>query len=172
LPAQSAETIAQAALLHDLGKIGVPETILRKPGALTAAEWEVMRRHPVTGARIVSPLEFFDEGALILRHHHERLDGSGYPDRLTGEAIPLGARIVAVADVYDALTSERPYRRGLAHADAIRVLHGEAGRTLDRRLVAVAVDLLSARLPPGGGGGENGLRADGRGSHGAAERDI
>jgi putative nucleotidyltransferase with HDIG domain len=136
------EKIAQAALLHDLGKIGVPESILRKSSALTEQEWEVMRRHPVTGAQIVAPLEFFDDGALIVRHHHERLDGSGYPDGLSGEAIPLGARIVAVADVYDALTSRRPYRARLTHAEAIHVLRREAGRTLDGHLVALFVDMI------------------------------
>jgi putative nucleotidyltransferase with HDIG domain len=156
LPPQTAETIAQAALLHDLGKIGVPESILRKPAALTDAEWEIMRRHPVTGAQIVAPLEFFDEGAIILRHHHERLDGSGYPDGLTGEAIPLGARIVAVADAYDALTSERPYRRGLTHADAVQMLLDEAGRTLEGRLVAVAVTLVSEAAVPGVRSGRDG----------------
>ena len=83
-----AETVAQAGLLHDLGKIAVPERILKKPGPLSPEEWEIMRRHPVTGAQIVAPLEFFDEGAVILRHHHERLDGSGYPDGLRGEMIP------------------------------------------------------------------------------------
>ena len=144
LPRLAAETIAQAALLHDLGKIGVPESILRKPGSLTEEEWAIMRRHPVTGAQIVAPLEFFDDGAVIVRHHHERLDGSGYPDGLTGEAIPLGARIVAVPDVYDALTSGRPYRAALTHAEAIQVLDREGGRTLDGRLVALFVEALQA----------------------------
>jgi putative nucleotidyltransferase with HDIG domain len=142
LPRLATETIAQAALLHDLGKIGVPESILRKGGALTEEEWDIMRRHPVTGAQIVAPLEFFDDGAIIVRHHHERLDGSGYPDGLRGEAIPLGARIVAVADVYDALTSRRPYRARLTHAEAIQVLLREGGRTLDERLVGLFVDML------------------------------
>lgn len=148
LPHSAAETVAQAALLHDIGKIGVPESILRKPGLLTAEEWEIMRRHPVTGAQIVAPLEFFDEGAVILRHHHERLDGSGYPDGLTGDGIPLGARVVAVADVFDALTSSRPYRASLSTADAIAVLHDEAGRTLDQRLVALCVDVVGAGHTP------------------------
>lgn len=148
LPRPATETIAQAALLHDLGKIGVPEGILRKAGALTEEEWEIMRRHPVTGAQIVAPLEFFDDGAIIVRHHHERLDGSGHPDGLKGQAIPLGARIVAVADVYDALTSHRPYRARLTHAEAIHVLLRERGRTLDEHLVSLFVDMLETPPAP------------------------
>ena len=112
LTSPAAETVAQAGRLHDLGKIGVPESVLGKGGPLTDEEWAVMRLHPLTGAQILAPLEFFGEGMLIVRHHHERFDGSGYPDGLRGPAIPLGARIVAVADVYDALTSDRPYRGG------------------------------------------------------------
>src|SRR6266446_2058556 len=167
-PRPAAETIAQAALLHDLGKIGVPESILRKPGALTGEEWEIMRRHPVTGAQIVAPLEFFDDGAIIVRHHHERLDGSGYPDRLAGEGIPLGARIVAVADVYDALTSGRPYRAGLAHAEAVQALHHEGGPTLDDRLVALLVDILETAPATRA----SGAAARGSGHHGAPERSV
>jgi putative nucleotidyltransferase with HDIG domain len=148
LPRATIETIAHAALMHDLGKIGVPESLLRKPGPLTEPEWEIMRRHPVTGAQIVAPLEFFDEGAIIVRHHHERLDGSGYPDGLCGAAIPLGARIVAVADTYDALTSRRPYRAGLTHAEAIHVLRREGGRTLDAELVQVFVEAIQMSPPP------------------------
>ncbi len=148
LATREAEVIAQSGLLHDLGKIGVPERILRKPGPLTEEEWSVMRRHPLTGAQIVAPLEFFSDGALIVRHHHEREDGSGYPDGLSGETIPLGARVVAVADVYDALTSDRPYRRGLTHAAALERLAAEAGRTLDSRLTRLFTDML-ADAPPG-----------------------
>jgi putative nucleotidyltransferase with HDIG domain len=154
------ETIGQAALLHDLGKIGVPEGILRKPGPLTTEEWEIMRRHPVTGAQIVAPLEFFDEGAVIVRHHHERMDGSGYPDGLIGDTIPLGARIVAVADTYDALTSGRPYRAAMSSADAIRVLRAESGRTLDGQLIELLVDIVGPWPSPnhGPGLGESGPR--------------
>ena len=100
-----------------------------------------MRRHPLTGAQIVSPFEFFATGALTIRHHHERLDGSGYPDGLAGEAIPIGARIVAVADVYDALTSDRPYRTALPREAALEYLMRQAGRTLDGRAVAALVEL-------------------------------
>jgi putative nucleotidyltransferase with HDIG domain len=135
LPRDVAAVVAQAGLLHDIGKIGVPELVLRKPGPLGAGEWEVMRQHPVTGAQIVAPFEFFAEGALIIRHHHERCDGSGYPDGLLRDAIPLGSRIVAVVDVYDALTSDRPYRRALSVSDAIGELTREAGRTLDGDVV-------------------------------------
>ncbi|HKZ05657.1 MAG TPA: HD domain-containing phosphohydrolase, partial [Methylomirabilota bacterium] len=110
LPAADVECVTHAGLLHDIGKIGVPESLLRKRGTLTGEEWAVMRQHPVIGARIVAPFEFFAGGAMVIRHHHERWDGSGYPDGLAGGAIPLGARVVAVADVLDALTSDRPYR--------------------------------------------------------------
>ena len=135
-------TIGEAGLLHDLGKIGVPEHILRKRGPLTDEEWIAMRRHPLTGAQIVAPLEFFADAALIVRHHHERHDGSGYPDGLAGECIPIGARIVAIADVYDALTSERPYRRRLLREEAVQVMRDDAGLTLEPRLTTLFLDLI------------------------------
>jgi HD-GYP domain-containing protein (c-di-GMP phosphodiesterase class II) len=143
LSESAAETVAQAGLVHDLGKIGIPEDILRKPGALSPAEWELMRGHPLTGAQILAPLEFFEDGAVIVRHHHERLDGTGYPDRLSGEAIPIGARIVAIADVFDALTSDRAYRGALSAGEAVRHLRREAGRGLDAELVERFVQVLS-----------------------------
>jgi HD-GYP domain-containing protein (c-di-GMP phosphodiesterase class II) len=131
LSTEEAATVAQAGLLHDIGKIGVPEAVLRKRGPLDPEEWEVMKRHPLTGAQIVAPFEFFSAGALIIRHHHERLDGTGYPDGLVGDAIPLGARIIAVADVWDALTSDRPYRVALPPATARAYLCEQSGSTLD-----------------------------------------
>jgi putative nucleotidyltransferase with HDIG domain len=140
------ETIAQAGLLHDIGKIGVPESILGKRGPLDADEWAAMRRHPVIGAQIVAPFEFLGGASLTIRHHHERYDGSGYPDGLGGEAIPLGARIVAVADVYDALTSDRPYRAALSQPEAIGLLVAEVGRTLDERVVTAFVRLGQDRV--------------------------
>ena len=144
LPPSDVDMIGQAGLLHDIGKIGVPEAVLRKRGELDDAEWALMRKHPLTGAQIVSPFEFFAAGALTIRHHHERLDGSGYPDGLAGEAIPIGARIVAVADVYDALTSDRPYRAALPRDAALEYVERQAGRTLDGRVVAVFVKLAGA----------------------------
>ena len=141
LPSREVDVIAQAGLLHDIGKIGVPEAVLGKPGRLDPDEWEIMRRHPVIGAQIVAPFEFFAAGAIIVRHHHERWDGSGYPDGLRGTAIPLGARIVAVADVYDALTSSRPYREALPHHTAIQYIGEEAGRTLDEDIAAALIRL-------------------------------
>jgi HD-GYP domain-containing protein (c-di-GMP phosphodiesterase class II) len=144
LSADQVDTIAHAGLLHDIGKIGVPETLLRKRGALDADEWVVMRNHPVIGAQIVAPFDFFAGGAVVIRHHHERWDGSGYPDGLMGDAIPLGARIVAVADVFDALTSDRPYRAALPQATALAYLVEEAGRTLDATVVAALLGLVQA----------------------------
>ena len=142
LSPEDVETIAQAGLLHDIGKIGVPEPILRKPGALDEREWALMRRHPVIGAQIVAPFECLAGASIVIRHHHERHDGSGYPDGLAGEAIPLGSRIVAVADVYDALTSDRPYRRALSRREALDHLADEAGRLLDARVVEVGLRLF------------------------------
>ena len=101
-----------------------------------------MRNHPIIGAQIVAPFEFFAAGALVIRHHHERWDGTGYPDGLAGAAIPLGARIVAVADVFDALTSDRPYRGALSRDVALAHLIGEAGRTLDADVVAALLGLV------------------------------
>ena len=141
LSPSEAEIVARAGLLHDIGKIGIPEAVLRKPGSLSADEWNLMRRHPVIGAQIVAPFEFFTAGAVIIRHHHERVDGSGYPDGLAGAAIPMGARIVAVADVYDALTSDRPYRPALSVDDALAHLMAQAGRGLDEEIVGTFIGL-------------------------------
>ncbi len=111
-------TLRRGALLHDIGKIGVPDNVLRKPAALSEAEWVVMKRHPEHGARIISQIPFLEDVSRIVRHHHERWDGNGYPDGILGEAIPLGARIFAIADSFDAMTSDRPYRRAMSVKDA------------------------------------------------------
>lgn len=141
LESYEVEVIARAGLLHDLGKIGVPEHVLGKRGPLTADEWELMRRHPLLGAEIVAPLEFFAAGAEVIRYHHERWDGSGYPEGLRATAIPIGARVVAVADVWDALTSDRPYRPAMPEAEAVKVLESDAGRTLDEDVVVAFLGL-------------------------------
>ena len=127
--------IERAACVHDVGKIIVSPEILEKPGALTTCEFEEMQRHAVFGARLVASLE--DPGLTeIVRHHHERIDGSGYPDRLCGAEIPLGARIVAVVDCYDALTSRRAYRDPVPQDVAVAIVTEEAGCTLDPDVVA------------------------------------
>jgi response regulator RpfG family c-di-GMP phosphodiesterase len=130
-----ADTVAQAGRLHDLGKIGVPESVLGKSGPLTDEEWAVMRLHPLTGAQILAPLEFFGDGMLIVRHHHERFDGSGYPAGLVGEQIPLAGRIVALADVYDALTSRRVYKSALHHEVVRSMILEETGAHFDPAIV-------------------------------------
>jgi HD-GYP domain-containing protein (c-di-GMP phosphodiesterase class II) len=127
-----------AARVHDVGKIIVSPEILEKPGPLSGVERAEIQRHSVFGARLVASLD--DDGlTAIVRHHHERIDGSGYPDGLAGTAIPLGARIVAVADTFDALTSRRPYRKAFSPADAMALLEDEAGCTLDPAIVTAFI---------------------------------
>ncbi len=135
LPAEQVTRIRTAAAMHDVGKVHTPRAILRKPGKLTDAEYEVMKRHPADGAQMVEVLQD-KQLSSIVRHHHERLDGTGYPDRLRGEDIPLGARIIAVADTFDAMTASRPYRSARAHREALEVLAREAGTKLDAEVVS------------------------------------
>jgi HD-GYP domain-containing protein (c-di-GMP phosphodiesterase class II) len=134
LPKDEIVRLREAAAVHDVGKLGVPREILLKPGGLTMQEFAVIQRHCETGASIVSTLED-PKLTAIVRHHHERVDGNGYPLGLAGEDIPLGARIVAVADTFDALTSARPYRRPVNRHDAMRELQSCAGTQLDREAV-------------------------------------
>ncbi|MGH2969681.1 MAG: HD-GYP domain-containing protein, partial [Solirubrobacteraceae bacterium] len=137
-------TIRSAAALHDVGKVETPRAVLNKPGRLTDEEFATIKRHPVDGAEMVAVLGD-PELAAIVRHHHERLDGRGYPDGLAGEQIPLGARIIAVADTFDAITSSRPYRRALAHKKAIDTLKREAGAQLDAAVVSAFLSYYSGR---------------------------
>jgi putative two-component system response regulator len=116
------------ALFHDLGKIAVPDAVLRKPGPLTSEEYSVMKSHPGVGADLCRPLRTMKQIIPIIRHHHEKLDGSGYPDGLRGDEIPLIVRIVSVVDVYDALTTDRPYRAAYSAAEALRLLMSEVER--------------------------------------------
>ncbi len=129
------EVIAVAALLHDVGKIGVPDFILRKPGALTGDEFDAIRQHPQIGAVIVAAVAGLESALDSVRHHHERWDGAGYPDRLRGEQIPLHARIMAVADAYSALTMDRPYRQGRSHDAALAVLKDGSGSQWDAQCI-------------------------------------
>jgi HD-GYP domain-containing protein (c-di-GMP phosphodiesterase class II) len=129
-------TLGRAAILHDIGKIGVPDAVLNKPGPLTAAERASIQEHPARGDAIIGGIRSLRRERGGVRAHHERLDGSGYPDGLRGEAIPLEARIIAVADTYDALTSQRAYRAALPPARALAIIAAEAGDKLDPRCVA------------------------------------
>lgn len=144
MPKVLLEDLFSAAPMHDVGKIGIPDAILRKPGRLDEDELRVMRQHPEIGARIIGQHQ---DGMLAMAHrialyHHEKWDGSGYPFGLAGEAIPLEARIVAIADVFDALTSVRPYKRAWTFDEALGLLRQEAGRHFDPSLVAVFLGLL------------------------------
>jgi putative two-component system response regulator len=128
-------TLELAAYMHDIGKIGVSESILMKPGKLDEAEWAQMRLHPDTGSNILSNIQDLSHLAEIIRHHHERVDGSGYPDGLSGEDIPLLARILAVADAFDAMTSDRPYRSAMSDGEAIARLREGVGTQFDETIV-------------------------------------
>jgi PAS domain S-box-containing protein/putative nucleotidyltransferase with HDIG domain len=142
LPEEEAKDMRWAAILHDIGKIGSPDHILRKPGPLTEHEWTVMRRHPVVGEEILLPVERMRGVAKIVRHHQEKWDGTGYPDGLRGEAIPLGARILAVVDAYSAIIDERPYKTPKTPAEAEAEIRGCAGTHFDPRIVEVFYQAL------------------------------
>jgi len=141
------QAIEAAALLHDTGKIAVPEHILNKPGKLTPAEFEKMKLHAPIGAEILSAIEFPYPVVPIVRHHHENWDGTGYPDRIRGEAIPIGARILSVVDCFDALTSDRPYRRRMSNADALAILIERRGTMYDPAIVDTFVKTYERLMP-------------------------
>lgn len=133
-----------AGYLHDIGKIGIREAVLNKPGKLDDSEWQMIQQHPVFAGRILGPIPELTEIIEIVVHHHERYDGTGYPDGLEGGRIPLGARVLAVADTYDALTSKRPYRDALTDAEAIRIIDEAAGTQLDPVIVRAFLDMRAA----------------------------
>lgn len=144
-----AEDLLNAAPMHDVGKIGIPDAILRKPGKLDAAEWDVMRRHPEIGAQIIGenqPSGLLQLACSIALNHHEKWDGSGYPRGLAAEAIPIEARIVALADVFDALTARRPYKEPWPLADTLAHLQAQAGLHFDPSLVPLFLDLVPQLL--------------------------
>ncbi len=137
LPETEVTHIGEAALLHDLGKIGIPDRILTKPGRLTIEEFAEVQKHPAAGADILRAIPLLRRHATAVRHHHERYDGSGYPDGLRGTAIPLAARIIAVADAFDAMTSKRSYRDEVKAQQALSSIVKVAGSHFDPEIVAV-----------------------------------
>ena len=147
LPDAEVDRIRLAALLHDVGKVAVPEEILEKPSALTSAEWRTVVQHPRIGQVILEQAASLKEAVPIILHHHERYGGHGYPYGLRANEIPLGARIVAIADAYDAMTHDRPYKRAITHDQAIEELRRHAGTQFDPELVGLFCDLYATTAP-------------------------
>ncbi len=143
VPPEIRNAVHLGALLHDVGKIGISDAILRKPGPLTDEEWAVMRLHPEIGEQMLKRVDFLAPALPVVRHHHERWDGSGYPDRLSADEIPLAARIVSVCDAYDAMTSDRPYRPARAPDDACKEIQSESGRQFDPTCATLLTDVIT-----------------------------
>lgn len=144
LPPREVENIRRAGLLHDIGKVNVPDNVLKKPGRLSDEEVLLMNQHPVDGARFVEGVSSLKHLARIIRYHHERYDGNGYPDGLSGEDIPLGARVLLVADAFDAMTTDRPYRKALPKTEALGRIITNAGSQFDARVALAALHVLGA----------------------------
>jgi cyclic di-GMP phosphodiesterase len=136
------EQLRYGFLLHDVGKVGIPEAVLNKPGPLDAAEWEVMRAHPLLGVQMVAGIKSLGSAVEVIRCHHERWDGKGYPSGLAGEAIPAGARVFAVADAFDAMTSDRPYRKAIPFDHACLEIADGAGSQFDPAVVEAFTTLV------------------------------
>jgi putative nucleotidyltransferase with HDIG domain len=145
LELEAVRNVEMGAVLHDIGKVRIPESILNKPGPLTESEWEIMKTHPEVGVHILEPIQSLKAILPIVRHHHERWDGTGYPDGLAGRAIPLGARIVAVCDAYRAMSENRPYRQALSAEDARRELERGSGNQFDADCVEALLRALGRR---------------------------
>ncbi len=139
-------TLELAAQLHDIGKIGTPEAVLTKPDVLTDEEWVDVLKHPALGSAFLANIPELSEISAIVRHHHEHFDGTGYPDGLKGDAIPLFSRIIAVADAYDAITSERPYRKSKTHTEAIEEISKNAGKQFDGTMVQHLISALEENV--------------------------
>jgi HD-GYP domain-containing protein (c-di-GMP phosphodiesterase class II) len=142
LDAKEVERIKAAALLHDIGKVAIPDDILHKPAKLNDEEWKLMREHPAIGERILRAVTGMGGVARIVRHEHESFDGSGYPDGLAGNDIPIGSRIILACDAYHAMTSDRPYRDAMAHKDAVDELLDNAGKQFDPEVVECLLGYL------------------------------
>ncbi|WP_051275851.1 bifunctional diguanylate cyclase/phosphohydrolase [Desulfovirgula thermocuniculi] len=149
LPPAEVELLRCGAYLHDIGKVEVPFTVLNKPGRLDNGEWEVIKKHPEWGESLIKPLSSFSSLLPLIRHHHENYDGTGYPDGLKGEEIPLFARILRIADSYDAMTTERPYKKARTPLEACRVLQEEAGKAFDPYLVRLFTEVILEREAAG-----------------------
>jgi diguanylate cyclase (GGDEF)-like protein len=149
LNSEEISRVRTAALLHDIGKVGVPDEVLHKNGPLDDREWEIMRQHPAIGERILRAIPGLGAVARIVRHEHERWDGKGYPDRLAGAEIPVGSRIILACDAYHAMTSDRPYRKAMEHADAVAELSSNAGTQFDPEVVEALVGYLFGRRQAG-----------------------
>lgn len=132
----------RGAILHDIGKMGIPDEILLKPGPLTEDEWAVMRKHPLYAQMLISPIRYLEQAMAIPLYHHERWDGSGYPFGLKGSEIPLEARVFAVIDVWDALRSDRPYRNALSDQESLLYIEEQSGKYFDPDVVRVFVKML------------------------------
>jgi diguanylate cyclase (GGDEF)-like protein len=149
LDPEEVSRVRTAALLHDIGKVGIPDEILHKSGPLDEHEWELMRQHPVIGERILRAIPGLGGVARIVRHEHERWDGAGYPDGLVGDQTPVGSRIILACDAYHAMTSDRPYRKATSHAEAMEELTRSAGTQLDPEVVQALVGYLYGRRQAG-----------------------
>jgi putative nucleotidyltransferase with HDIG domain len=148
LSSEELEQLRIGGFLHDIGKIGVPESIIKNPKSLSKSEFRVIQRHAIKGVEIIEPISFLRPHLHLIRHHHERYDGKGYPDGLKGDEIPVGARIMAVADTYDAMTSSRPYRKGLPPVQALRAISRESGQQFAPEVVVAFQRVFDTRIKP------------------------
>jgi putative nucleotidyltransferase with HDIG domain len=145
---EEVQRIQFGAFLHDIGKVHTEDTVLHKPGALTDEEWRIVKMHPVRGAEMVRGVRFLERCVDMIRHHHERVDGKGYPDGLTGDEMTLAAKIVNVADAFDAMTTDRPYRAGLTMEQAVAQMSEKAGTQFAAEVVEIFVSALrDGRIP-------------------------